>query len=152
MLPLIFPLSRRMGRALASVFAAVSFFLVPRQFFHSAPRGSFDVPIVTAWVFTVYCFVTGARAAAVVDLTGLAFGLALGAKHNAYFIVVTLIPFILYRGWQVTKGAGEARWLFFAINGTFVFRCGAVRLMVVAMGGGRCSRLTFQSPQLGLYP
>ncbi|MFO0594355.1 MAG: glycosyltransferase family 39 protein [Myxococcaceae bacterium] len=151
MLPLIFLLSRRMWGRAASVFAAVSFFLVPRQFFHSH-LACFDVPIATAWVFTVYCFVQALERPRWWIYTGLAFGLALGAKHNAYFIVVTLIPFILYRGWQVTKGAGEARWLFFAINGTFVFGAVLYVLMVAAMGGEKVlATFTFQSPQLGLY-
>ena len=56
MLPLIFLLSRRLWGQAASIFAAVSFFLVPRQFFHSH-LACFDVPIATMWVLTVFCFV-----------------------------------------------------------------------------------------------
>ena len=56
MLPLIFGLSRRLWGQGASVFAASSFLLVPRQFFHSH-LACFDVPIATMWVLTIYCFV-----------------------------------------------------------------------------------------------
>jgi hypothetical protein len=151
MLPLIFGLTRRLFGRPASIFAAISFFLVPRQFFHSH-LACFDVPIATMWVLTIYCFVEALEKPRWWIYTGLAFGLALAAKHNAYFIVVTLVPFILWRGWQLTKTSPEARALFFGINGVFVFGAALYGLMVAVLGGPRVlATFEFQSPQLGLY-
>jgi 4-amino-4-deoxy-L-arabinose transferase-like glycosyltransferase len=151
MLPLIYGLTRRRFGVGASIFAAASFFLVPRQFFHSH-LACFDVPIATMWVLTIYCFIEALEKPRWWIYTGLAFGLALAAKHNAYFIVVTLVPFILWRGWQLTRTAPEARALFFGINGVFVFGGLLYGLMVLVMGGQRLlSTFEFQSPQLGLY-
>ena len=50
-------------------------------------------------------------------VTGLAFGAALAAKHNAYFIPAGLIPFTLVRGWQTSEGKPQARRLFAAVKG-----------------------------------
>jgi len=151
MLPLIYLLARRRYGMGASVFAAVAFFLVPRQFFHSH-LSCFDVPIATMWVLTIYCFLEALEKPRWWIYTGLAFGLALAAKHNAYFIVVTLLPFILWRGWQLTKTSPQARALFFGINGVFVFGALLYGVMVLVMGGQKLlATFEFQSPQLGLY-
>ena len=151
MLPLIFGLSRKRFGVGASIFAAVSFLLVPRQFFHSH-LACFDVPIATMWMLTIYCFVNALEKPRWWLYTGLAFGGALGAKHNAWFIPVTLVPFILWRGWQLTKTAPEARKVFFGINGVFVFGALLYGVMVATMGPERFqSTFQFQSPQLGLF-
>lgn len=151
MLPLIYLLSRRvLGRG-AAVFAAVSFLLVPRQFFHSH-LACFDVPIATMWVLTVYCFIEALEKSRWWLWTGLSFGLALAAKHNAYFIPVTLVPFVLWRGWQVTKETPEARRWFFGINGVFVFAGVLYAVMAAAMGPQKLlATFTAQSPQLIVY-
>lgn len=151
MLPLIFGLSRRLFGQAASIFAAVSFLLVPRQFFHSH-LAAFDVPIATTWVLTVYCFVEALEKPRWWLWTGLAFGAALGAKHNAWFIPVTLAPFILWRGWQLTKEAPQARALFFGVNGVFVFGLALYGLMYLVLGASRMQQtFELQSPQVGLY-
>jgi 4-amino-4-deoxy-L-arabinose transferase-like glycosyltransferase len=151
MLPLIFGLCRRLFGQPASIFAAVSFLLVPRQFFHGH-LAAFDVPIATTWVLTIYCFVQALEKPRWWLYTGLAFGAALGAKHNAYFIVVTLVPIILWRGWQLTKSSPDARSLFFGINGVFVFGALLYALMVLVLGGQRTlATFELQSPQLGLF-
>jgi 4-amino-4-deoxy-L-arabinose transferase-like glycosyltransferase len=150
MLPLIFGLARRLVGRGAALFAAVSFFLVPRQFFHSH-LSCFDVPIATMWVLTVYCFVEALEKKRWWLYTGVAFGLALAAKHNAYFIVVTLVPYILVRGWQLTKTEPVARALFFGINGVFVFGAVLYAIMVAALGQKVLTTFELQSPQLGLY-
>ena len=151
MLPLIFGLSRRLFGQGASIFAAVSFLLVPRQFFH-AHLACFDVPIATMWVLTVYCFVQALEKPRWWIYTGLAFGLALGAKHNAYFIPVTLVPFILWRGWQLTNNSPHARGLFFGINGVFVFGGLLYGVMVAAMGPQKFQQgFEVQSPRFGLF-
>lgn len=151
MLPLIYLLSRRvLGRG-AAIFAAVSFLLVPRQFFHSH-LACFDVPIATMWVLTVYCFIEALEKPRWWAWTGIAFGLALAAKHNAYFIPVTLIPFVLWRGWDVTRESMRARAWFFGINGVFVLAGILYAVMVLALGGQRVlDTFEFQSPQLAIY-
>lgn len=151
LLPLIYGLTRRFFGRGAAVFAAVSFLLVPRQFFHSH-LACFDVPIATMWVLTVYCFLEALEKPRWWLATGLAFGLALGAKHNAYFIPAALVPFILVRGWQLTKEAPEARRLFFGVNGVFVFGMLLYGVMVLALGPQRfMATFEAQSPQLALY-
>jgi hypothetical protein len=150
LLPLIYGLTRRFFGRPASIFAAVSFLLVPRQFFHSH-LACFDVPIATMWVLTVYCFVEALERPRWWLYTGLAFGLALGAKHNAYFIPVALVPFILFRGWQLTKASPEGRRLFFAVNGAFVFGFALYGVMVAALGPQRfLATFTLQSPHVAL--
>lgn len=151
MLPLIFGLARRQLSMGASLFAAISFFLVPRQFFHSH-LDCFDVPIATMWVLTVYCFVEALEKPWWWLYTGLAFGGALAAKHNAYFIPVTLLPFILWKGWKLTRTAPTALGLFGAINGVFLFGAFLYALMVMALGGPRfLATFELQSPQLLLF-
>lgn len=151
MLPLIFYLSRRLWGPFASAAAAISFFLVPRQFFNSH-LSCFDVPIATMWVLTIYCFVEALEKPRWWIYTGLAFGLALAAKHNAYFIVVTLVPYILVRGWLLTKSSSEARALFFGVNAVFVFAAVLYGFMTVVVGPERMlATFSFQSPQLAIF-
>lgn len=151
MLPLLYGLSRRLWGQGASVFAAVSFLLVPRQFFHSH-LAAFDVPIATMWVLVIFCFVNALERPRWWLYTGLAFGLALGTKHNAYFIVASLVPFILFRGWQLTRGNPRSRALFFGVNGVFVLAVVLYALMAVVMGPQQLLRtFELQSPQFGLF-
>jgi len=150
-LPLTFLLvRRRFGRA-AGVFAAVSFLLVPRQFFE-AHLACFDVPMATAWLLVVYCFVQALERPRWWVHTGLAFGLAMATKHNAYFIPAVLIPFSLWEGWKRSQGKPEARALLLAINGVFVFGALLYGLMVAALGP-QVFQATFilLSPQTALF-
>jgi hypothetical protein len=151
LLPLIYALAReRLGRG-ASVFAAVSFFLVPRQFFHSH-LSCFDVPITTLWVLVVYCFWHALHRPRWWLYTGLAFGAALATKHNAYFLPLVLIPFSLQRGWTASAEQPAARRLFLGVMGTFVFGAGLYGLMVAALGLERFqATFSLQSPQLVVY-
>ncbi len=151
MLPLLYGLTRRFFGRGASVFAAVSFLLVPRQFFHSH-MACFDVPIAAMWLLTVYCFVEALEKPRWWLYTGLAFGLALGAKHNAYFIPAALVPFILARGWQLTRDAPEARRLFLGVHGVFVFGFALYGVMVLALGLPKFqATFELQSPHLALF-
>ncbi|MBL8933580.1 MAG: glycosyltransferase family 39 protein [Archangium sp.] len=151
-LPLLFSLTRRtFGRA-AGVMAALSFLLVPRQFFE-AHLSCFDVPMATTWLLVVYCFIEALERPRWWLYTGLAFGAAMGTKHNAYFIPVVLIPFALWEGWKRSKDAPQARQLFLAINGVFVAMAGLYAFMVLALGGVEAFQRSFFaiSPQLGLW-
>lgn len=151
-LPLLFSLTRRtFGRA-AGVMAALSFLLVPRQFFE-AHLSCFDVPMATTWLLVVYCFIEALERPRWWLYTGLAFGAAMGTKHNAYFIPVVLIPFALWEGWKRSKDVPQARQLFLAINGVFVAMAGLYAFMVLALGGVESFQRSFFaiSPQLGLW-
>lgn len=151
-LPLLFSLTRRtFGRA-AGVMAALSFLLVPRQFFE-AHLSCFDVPMATTWLLVVYCFIEALERPRWWLYTGLAFGAAMGTKHNAYFIPVVLIPFALWEGWKRSKDVPQARQLFLAINGVFVAMAGLYAFMVLALGGVEAFQRSFFaiSPQLGLW-
>lgn len=151
-LPLLFSLTRRtFGRA-AGVMAALSFLLVPRQFFE-AHLSCFDVPMATTWLLVVYCFIEALERPRWWLYTGLAFGAAMGTKHNAYFIPVVLIPFALWEGWKRSKDVPQARQLFLAINGVFLAMAGLYAFMVLALGGVESFQRSFLaiSPQLGLY-
>ena len=87
----------------AGLFAAVSFFLVPRQFFH-AHLACFDMPVASMWLLVVYLFWRAQEDLRLAPWTGLAFGLALATKHNAFFLPVVLTPFGVLAAWRV---AGE---------------------------------------------
>ncbi|MBE2252645.1 MAG: glycosyltransferase family 39 protein [Myxococcus sp.] len=91
-LPLLFSLTRRAFGRPAGLMAAASFLLVPRQFFE-AHLSCFDVPMATAWLLVVFCFLEALEKPRWWLYTGLAFGAAMGTKHNAYFIPVVLFPF-----------------------------------------------------------
>jgi len=103
---LIPPLLYRFGTALygriAGLFAAISFLLVPRQFFN-AHLACFDVPIATFWLLTVYLFWKAQHAPRFWIWCGISFGLALATKHNGWFLPFVLAPFALWRGWAATR-------------------------------------------------
>lgn len=151
MLPLIFALSRRLFGRAASVFAAVSFFLVPRHFFN-AHLSCFDVPIATMWVLVVSCFWHALERPRWWLVTGLAFGGALATKHNAFFLPFVLIPFSLYRGWVSSAAHPKARHLFLGITGTFVFAAALFGVLALALGPERFQAVfTLMSPQVTVY-
>ncbi|MBS1153962.1 MAG: rane protein [Myxococcaceae bacterium] len=132
-LPLTFALGRRLFGRPAGIFAAVSFLLVPRQFFN-AHLSCFDVPITAMWLLTVYCFFRAQEEKRWWLYTGLAFGAALATKHNALFLPVVIAPFALVLGWRASKGKAAARARFLEVNGIFV--AGAVLYGVLALVQG----------------
>ena len=151
LLPLIYALARRLFGRPAAVFAAVSFFLVPRQFFN-AHLSCFDVPIATMWTLVVYAFFRAQEDKRWWLYTGLAFGLALGTKHNAFFLPPVLVPFSLGLGWRASKGQPKARELFLWTNGVFVFAAVLYGVLVAALGGPRAQAgFDVLSPQLAIW-
>jgi 4-amino-4-deoxy-L-arabinose transferase-like glycosyltransferase len=136
LLPLIYALTRRQFGRLAGVFAAVSFFLVPRQFFH-AHLSCFDVPVATMWTLVVYAFFRAQTEPRWWLYTGLAFGLAIATKHNAFFLPVVLAPFSLVRGFRASKGHPMARELFWWVNGVFLCAAALFATMAVTLGPQR---------------
>lgn len=111
---LILALIYLMGAALygrrAGLFGALSFLLVPRQFFN-AHLSAFDVPIAAMWLLTVYTFWRAETDRRYWLWCGLSFGLAMATKHNALFLPFVLAPFALYRAWRTTKDTPAARTL-----------------------------------------
>jgi 4-amino-4-deoxy-L-arabinose transferase-like glycosyltransferase len=82
--------ARAEGRV-AGLGAAVLLAAMPRVFFH-AHLACFDVPITTFFTLTAYAYwrTLSSRGVLWPLLTGVAFGLALDTKHNAWFL-----PFLL---------------------------------------------------------
>jgi 4-amino-4-deoxy-L-arabinose transferase-like glycosyltransferase len=72
---------------LAGLFAALSFLLIPRQFFN-AHLAAFDVPVMAFWLLTVYWFWRAQHSKHAWLACGLAFGLGLATKHNTFFLPI----------------------------------------------------------------
>lgn len=82
---------------LPGLFGALAFLFVPRHFFH-AHLCAFDMGIVAGVLATLYAFwrsLTDRRYALV---AGVAWGIALLIKHNAFFLPVPLLAFWLWNG------------------------------------------------------
>lgn len=107
-LTLTYFLARMRLRRLASVFAALTWVAIPRQFFNSH-LACFDVPIATLWVLTVYCYVQSFERPRFWVYTGLAFAAAISTKHNGYFLPLTIVPFALARAWLASRESLTAR-------------------------------------------
>lgn len=135
-LPLVYLMVRPLAGRVAAAFAAVSFLLVPRQFFE-AHLACFDVPVTAMWLLVVFCFVRALEKPRWWIWTGLAFGAALATKHNAFFIPVVLIPFSLWRGWRESKASEQARALLLQINGVYIAGVVAFAVLVLALGQQR---------------
>ena len=82
--------ARASGRV-GGLTAAFALAMMPRFFFH-AHLACFDAPVVTMWMLCVYTYARtlDSKGALWPILTGIAFGLALDTKHNAWFV-----PFLL---------------------------------------------------------
>src|SRR5690606_20983717 len=80
--------ARVRGR-LAGAVAAASLALMPR-FFHHAHLACFDGPVVGMWTLAAYAYHrAGEKGGALRHLAaGIAFGLALETKHNAWFLPI----------------------------------------------------------------
>jgi hypothetical protein len=86
----------------AGLFAALSFFAVPRHFFH-AHLSCFDMPVAAMWLLVVYLFWRAEEDLRLAPWTGLALGLAMATKHNAFFLPVVLTPFGVLAAWRVAS-------------------------------------------------
>jgi hypothetical protein len=79
--------------------AALSLLLLPRGLFH-AGLATFDGAVVTVWVAVLFAYwrALGSRRWCLV--LGIAYGLALATKHNAWFLPVVLVPHYLWVSFQ----------------------------------------------------
>lgn len=82
---------------IAGLFGALAFLFIPRDFFH-AHLTCFDMPIVALTLLTLYAFWRSLDDRRWALGAGLAWGLALLTKHNAFFIPVGLLIFWLWAG------------------------------------------------------
>ncbi len=101
----LFLFGRHVTSRRGALFAVLAFWLVPRTFFHGA-LACFDMPIAFAWLLTVAAWRRAIRHPTRLNLTcvGLAFGLALSIKHNAW-----IIPGVFLIHWALTELVAFAR-------------------------------------------
>ncbi|MDF1562945.1 MAG: glycosyltransferase family 39 protein [Deltaproteobacteria bacterium] len=111
---LTFLFGRRERSTFAGLFAALAMLVVPRQFFHYN-LACFDAPATTTWLLTVFVYRWAQEAPRSWRrgvLAGLAFGLAIAVKHNAYFLPPLLVLHWLWdqgpAWWR--SGGWQARW------------------------------------------
>jgi 4-amino-4-deoxy-L-arabinose transferase-like glycosyltransferase len=86
--------------------AALSFALMPRIFYH-AHLDCFDVPIATMWTLAAYAYWRSLRDGTLgwAIWAGVAFGLALDTKHNAWFLPVAVVAHtLIIRGRSIAAG------------------------------------------------
>ncbi len=94
---LIYAWGASVMRRQGALFAAAAFALMPRVFYHSH-LACFDVPIAFFSTLTAYAYWRSLRDRGWVPLVGLAFGLALATKHNAWMLPgIFLIHFLWVR-------------------------------------------------------
>jgi len=117
----------------AGLFAALCFYAVPRHFFN-AQIACFDIPIAAAWLLVVYLFWRAMTDRRMWLWCGLAFGLAVAVKHNAWFLPFALAPFSLARGLVLTRAKPVARSWVWAFVGVYV--AFAVLMALVVLGFG----------------
>jgi len=94
---LIYYFGARFFNRFTAVVSPFLFFLMPHIFFHSH-LACFDVPILFFWsgMFIFFCEYLLDRKLKVAIFTAIFLGLAMGAKHNAFFI-----PLIFFLMWTV---------------------------------------------------
>jgi len=74
----------------ASLFSSLAFFFVPRHFFH-AHMTAFDMPVTAFIFFTVVAFWFSLRSRRWAWICGVLWGVAILAKHNAFFLPVIFV-------------------------------------------------------------
>jgi 4-amino-4-deoxy-L-arabinose transferase-like glycosyltransferase len=120
------------GRAVG-LFAAISFWLVPRHYFN-AELAAFDMPVAAMWLLVVYAFWRAMESRWWGVWCGVAFGLAIATKHNALFMPFVLTPFAIWRAWHESSGKPEARTGAWRLGGLFVAVALLYGLIVLALG------------------
>ena len=130
---LIFLLGSGVSSRPAGLFAALSFLLVPRQYFN-AELACFDMPIAALWLLVVYAFWRALEDRHWGVLCGVFFGLALCTKHNALFLPFCLAPFALWRTWSTSEGVPAARTALGRVLGLFAGVAVLYGLLLLSLG------------------
>jgi hypothetical protein len=102
--------ARAYGRQ-AGAFAALAFALLPRIFFN-AHLDCFDVPITLMLTLVTYCYWRSLMDPRWAILTGIAYGLALETKHNAWILPLLLLvhwSFVVFTERRARKNGAERR-------------------------------------------
>lgn len=111
--------SRAYGRPVG-VFGAVALAVIPRVFYHSHLL-CFDIPVVFMLTLVAYCYWRSLTQPGWALLTGIAYGLALATKHNAWILPGVLLihfGFVVLRERAHRRDGGPPRlsmtpyWLF----------------------------------------
>lgn len=89
-LALIYLLGLRVWDAPSGLIAAVAYAAMPRIFGH-AHFSSMETPLNFSMLLTLYCYIRGLRSAAWAAGCGVAFGLLLATKINAFFFFPPLL-------------------------------------------------------------
>lgn len=133
---LVFLLGSALYGRRAGLFAALSFFLVPRQYFN-AELACFDMPVAAMWLLTVYGFWRAQTEKRWWLWTGVFFGLALATKHNAFFLPIVLTPLGLWRAWRPVAASKEARQLLGRLFLLVAAVAALFGVLLLAVGPGR---------------
>ncbi|MFH1131880.1 MAG: glycosyltransferase family 39 protein [Pseudomonadota bacterium] len=88
----------RIESRMAGLAAALLYITMPRTFFHGQ-LACFDSGVTTFWLLVVYGYFRSLEKARWGIYLGVLFGLALAAKHNAWFIPFLLLLHYLYVIW-----------------------------------------------------
>ncbi|MBI3183419.1 MAG: glycosyltransferase family 39 protein [Myxococcales bacterium] len=149
--PLLYLMGLRLFGRTAGLFAAASFFLVPRQFFNSH-LACFDMPVAALWLLTVYTFFRAQEEHRYWIWCGLSFGLALSAKHNALFLPFVLGPFALHRAYLRSRESPAARAAVNRMVALFAAVAALYGVLYFALGPTQFQqRFLLLSPHTALY-
>lgn len=102
--------ARAYGRTVGA-FAAVAWALMPNVFYHSH-LDCFDVPVVTMLTLVTYAYWRSLAEPRWAIATGLAYGLALETKHNAWILPLVFLVhwlFFVLPGELAARRAGKAK-------------------------------------------
>ncbi|MFL5319634.1 MAG: ArnT family glycosyltransferase, partial [Myxococcaceae bacterium] len=150
-LPALYVMGRKLFGRPAGIFAALCWFLVPRQFF-DAHLACFDMPVAAMWLFVVYAFWRAQESPRWWLYTGVVYGLAIATKHNALFIPFVLAPFALWNAFIGTKQSAEGRRILWQILGLYAGLGAGFYLLFVFLGPETFqARMEPISPHAALY-
>lgn len=86
----------------AGFFAGLFTLLLPRAFFH-AGLATFDSPIVTLWLATLFAYHRALASRRWCIALAVAFGFALATKHNAIMLPAVIVPHYLWVVWRRSR-------------------------------------------------
>jgi 4-amino-4-deoxy-L-arabinose transferase-like glycosyltransferase len=105
--------------------AAAGFLAACPGFFHHAHLACFDAPIAALWVLVAWAHLRALRLRTLASfvMLGVAYGLALETKHNAWMLPAVLVPHALLCGSRDARGQKAFPWAIFApyLIGPLVF-------------------------------